>query len=295
MKNKVKRVLAGILLAAVTFTSVAGGSTATVEAKTKRCTDSYVKVGFDGDGYDGKTIKNGRTKNMVMCKGLTSEYYDGFFYPFEVRIRFENHKISASSSKTSVVSVSVKSKNVILNAKKCGTAVITIRSSCGNKFKIKVTVKDHKYVKDDYRIYCKYCKKEINKGVDVTEEEIHQRILNIFGPDERVEEDELEDCVYTGYSCTDWTNWLCKHVWGFEWDSEEYNYRCKGVEDWNKARSGDVIVYPGYHVCVVVENLHNGKLLVSNGSSMEGYIDRWNLVTCDKDHGDAYLTTVYRD
>lgn len=289
MKNKVKRVLAGILLAAVTFTSVAGGSTATVEAKTKRCTESYVEV-----GDDGKIIKNGRTKNMVMCKGLTSEYRYRIHKPFEVFVWDDDHKISASSSKTSVVSVSVKSENVILNAKKCGTAVITIRSSCGNKFKIKVTVKDHKYVKDDYVTYCKYCHKEINKGVDVTEEEIHQRILNIFGPDEMITVDETDDFIDTGHNCMDWTNWLCKHIWGFEWDSEEYNYRYKGVEDWNKARSGDVIVYPN-HVCVVVENLHNGKLVAAYNSGDSCYSGNWWLVTCDEDHGDAYLTTVYRD
>ena len=286
--KKIKRMFAGILLVAVTITAVVGGSAAEVEAKVKRCTEAYVEV-----GEDDKEIENGKTASMTMCKGMTSEYHNSIFYPFRIKTWYESHKITASSSKPSVVSVSVKSKNIILNAKKYGTATVTIKSSCGNKFKIKITVKDHKYVKDGYATQCKYCEQCI-RGVDVTEEEIHQRILDIFGPDEEILEDEMADCIYTGHSCMDFVNWLSEKVWGFKWRSEEYNYHSRIVTDWNETRSGDIILYPD-HVQMVVENRHDGTLLVADGMSFYGKISYSDLLNYNNKTVKATIYTIYKD
>lgn len=154
MKNKVKRMLAGILLAAVTVVSVVGGSVAEVEAKTTKCkTGIYVAGKFYNYKYN-KTI------NLTMCKGHTSKYEvddtvsskfedgdrpykitfikDGSVIvggPFNgVKYDREKHKVTVKSSNPSVVSVKStltgSSKDeVYLDAKKCGTATITAKAS----------------------------------------------------------------------------------------------------------------------------------------------------------------------
>ena len=59
--KKIKRMLAGILLATVAITAVVGGSVAEVEAKVKRCTEAEVEVGQYRNAY----IKKGKTFNLI--------------------------------------------------------------------------------------------------------------------------------------------------------------------------------------------------------------------------------------
>ena len=300
--KKIKRMLAGILLATVAITAVVGGSVAEVEAKVKRCTEAYVEVG-EGD----KEIENGKTASMTMCKGMTSEYHYSIFYPFGIKVWCESHKITATSSKPSVVSVSVKSKKVILNAKKCGTATVTMKSSCGNKFKIKVTVKDHKYVKDGYATQCECCEQYI-RGVDVTEEEIHQRLLDAVGDDRMIYGDEIPG-YNSSWVCKDWQDWISKQVWGFGFRSseEKYNRQKLSESEYKNVRSGDMVFMPN-HVCMVAENLHDGTFTVTVpystnlklGTTEEKGLELWHswsgdqVISYDSDRIDA-IYTYYRN
>lgn len=287
-KNKLTRMLAGVLLAAVTIVSVVGGSIVSVDAKPKttKCKSSIYlseSVGFYERSYSYKTTK---TINMTMCKGCTSNYkvpespipdsdFDDGDKPFKIKLANEKHKVTVTSSNPSVVSVKStltgsKNNEVYLDAKKCGTATITVKASCGNKYKIKVTVKDHNYktVKEDYEIYkcCKYCGKTvfvsekslIDPNWNPTEEEIYQRIMDIAGEDHVVYGDE-------SWMCEDWTNWMAEKVWGFKGGRHTAERYGKKVKDFSKARCGDIIVMPD-HVAMVVKNHHDGYLeLASNG------------------------------
>ncbi|MDD7334046.1 MAG: hypothetical protein PUG70_06715 [Lachnospiraceae bacterium] len=61
--KKIKRMLVGIRLAAMTITAVIGDSTmdAEAKAKVKRCTEAEVEVGQYRNAY----IKKGKTFNLI--------------------------------------------------------------------------------------------------------------------------------------------------------------------------------------------------------------------------------------
>lgn len=303
--TKLTRMLAGVLLAAVTIVSVIGGSITDVNAKTSRCkTGIYVAGKF----YSYKTTK---TINLTMCKGCTSNYsvefdtvndkFNSGDQPFKIEfikagsvivskpsdpfngVEYfrEKHKVTVTSSNPSVVSVksTLKGNKAYLDAKECGTATITAKASCGNKYKIKVTVKDHSYKKttgggdgESGLIYYKYCsrcgKTEVsltNPNWNPTEDEIYQKMMDIAG--------EKGGVVYgdESWMCEDWTNWLLKKVWGVTGNRMVRRYGTK-VKDFSKARCGDIIVMDGYsdmtgHVAMVVKNHHDGYLELAGNST----------------------------
>ncbi|MDD7334047.1 MAG: hypothetical protein PUG70_06725 [Lachnospiraceae bacterium] len=297
--KKIKKMIVSILLVAVAITSVIGGSVAEVEAKPKRCTEAYLTY-----EKKGPIVNNGKSTSMIMCVGTNSL---DKFSPFYTDVWEEDHKITASSSKPSVVSVFVKTKNIYLEAKKCGKAIITVKTACGNKFKIKITVKNHNYVKDGYKTECKYCEDCI-QGVDVTEEEIYQRIIDAVGEDRIIYNDEVpeheEDWV-----CQDWQNWISKKVWGFGLSSDEdmYHRQKLSKSEYKNVRSGDLVFMPN-HVCMVVENLHDGRFTVTSwgsgafllGTTEEKALELWHswngawVVSYDSSRIDA-IYTYYKD
>lgn len=228
-----------------------------------------------------------------MCKGCTTSYkssenayYWGYFdtegeRPFKISLSGEKHKVTVTSSNTSVVSVKStltgsKKNEVYLNAKKCGTATVTVKASCGNVFKIKVTVKDHKSKEvedydedtDDCSFYnlCTRCGKTeflrkktlIDPDWHPTEDEIYQKMMKIGGDDHTVYGHE-------NWKCENWTNWMIKQVWGASTTgTHQVRTYGKPVKDFSKARSGDIVFMPN-HVAMVVKNHHDGYLeLASN-------------------------------
>lgn len=186
MKNKkLKTIVTAALCAAMAVTAVAP-TTASAAASSKATCESgiYVADEFYDYTYD-------ETIHLTMCKGQTSDYkvedmvndkFDNGDEPYKITFatrgdvfidsginkttfvyRQEKHKVTVTSSKPSIVSVksSLVGNRVYMTAKKCGTAIITAKTSCGNKYKIKVTVKDHKYktktVNEDKYKYCANC------------------------------------------------------------------------------------------------------------------------------------------
>lgn len=291
--TKLTRMLAGVLLAAVTIVSVIGGSITDVNAKTSRCkTGIYVAGKF----YSYKTTK---TINLTMCKGCTSNYsvefgtandkFNSGDQPFKIEVIKagsvivskpsdpfngveyfrEKHKVTITSSNPSVVSVksTLTGNKAYLDAKECGTATITAKASCGNKYKIKVTVKDHSYKKttgggdgEVGLIYYKYCsrcgKTEVSltdPNWNPTEEEIYQKMMDIAG--------EKGGVVYgdESWRCDHWTNWTVKKIWGITGGNRLVRQYGKEVKDFSKARCGDII-YMSNHVAMVVKNHHDGYL-----------------------------------
>ena len=329
MKNKIKRALAGLLLAAVSITSVVGGSVAEVEAKTTKC-KTEIKVGKKFYSY-----KYNKTINLIMCKGHTSQYKvddDGRSKLEEgdrpYRIAFckkasyiriipgtggmgvkcfpEKHKVTITSSNPSVVSVKSKltgsdKEEVYMEAKKCGTAIVTAKASCGNKFKIKITVKDHNYrTWEDGETYCKCCGKALRGVPNVTEDEIHQRILDIIQSDGGIYDSEIDEYEINRnleslfWNASEyWTQrlidevWYCDDIGGFDFNRQE-------IKDYSKVRSGDIVYMKNEHWCMVVENLHDGTFIVTDNYRDGVCIDESNKIPYNsKARKSVY--TLYRE
>ena len=324
-KNKLTRILAGVLLAAVTIVSVIGGSITDVNAKTSRCkTGIYVAGKF----YSYKTTK---TINLTMCKGCTSNYsvefgtandkFNSGDQPFKIEfikagsvivskpsdpfngVEYfrEKHKVTVTSSNPSVVSVksTLKGNKAYLDAKECGTATITAKASCGNKYKIKVTVKEHSYKEIKGDTYCKYCtrcgKTEESlfaSGDCPTENEIYQRIIDAVGEDREIDGSEIPE-YKESWECRNWQDWITKKVWGIGWPAG--GSYAKEIKDFSKARSGDIVRMPN-HVAMVVKNHHDGRLELtsyrSGGRFYAGYSDEEYTRHCE-DLGEArYGTSI---
>lgn len=302
LKNKLQKLLAGTLVVIMTLT-VTGGSGIKLQAGT-RC-QSGIKVA--GKLYNYKYCDSGKTINLTMCKGTSSKTdaehetakfkkdEEPFYVEINDGIRIKNvngefrvvcspekHKTSWSSSRPSVASVSSKG---VIKALKKGTAVITAKTTCGNRYKIKVTVVDHKYKKgteyESYLKYCTICGDIPVGGFDVTEEEIHQRIIDAVGEDRAVytnqsdDEDGDEIPGSSKWVCQDWQNWISKKVWGFGYRSSAdiYNRRELKRSEYKDVRSGDLVemyMYGEPHVCMVVENLHDGTCTVT-GYTADGF------------------------
>lgn len=252
----------------MTIVSIVVGSAAEVQAKPKRCTEACVKVD------DGIYVRNGKTGTLTVCTGRKN---------IPIGVYDDEHKATFTSSNTSVVSIASKSySKAKLKVKKCGTATITIKTSCGNKFKVKIKVTDHEYITETYNDgdgeskYCVYCNKtvvikEIPYKVDAdynpTEEEIYQKLLNAVGEDRMIYGDEISE-YNDNWNYENWQNWIMKKTWGIGYKcggggDEMVRKYAKPVKDYSKVRSGDVVFMPN-HVCMVVKNLHDGRLQVTS-------------------------------
>lgn len=283
MRNKTKKIIAGILLAVTTVISTVGVNVTEVEAKTARCKEACCLAHYNDVVY------NGKTKSLSVCKG-----YETVF----IQVFDEKHSVQFTSSNTSVLSLYKKSgRDAKFKVKKCGTAVITAKSSCGNKFKVKVTVTDHKYEEEEYaygyglvkkcdychdQVYIKKVSYKVPKNYNPTEEEIYQKMLDAVGPDR-----EIIGCYeipeyHKSWNCEAWTNWILLKTWGIGYKDRGNVYEyAKPVTDYSKLRCGDVVFMPN-HVAVVVKNLDNERVMLTSygagvfylGFSDEEY-NRW--------------------
>lgn len=263
MRNRTKKIIAGILLAVTTVISTVGVNITEVEAKTARC-KAFCEMNYDED------ISNGQTGKLTVCKGRSTIY---------IRMLDEKHNMSYSSNNKSVLSLYKKSgRNAQFKVKKCGTAVITAKSSCGNKYKVKVTVTDHKYEEEEYAYgyglvkKCDYCYDQVEvkkvsykvpKNYNPTEEEIYQKMLDAVGPDR-----EIIGCYeipeyHESWNCEAWTNWILLKTWGIGYTEMDVRGYAKPVTDYSKLRCGDVVFMPN-HVAVVVKNLDNERVMLTS-------------------------------
>ena len=325
--TKLTRMLAGVLLAAVTIVSVIGGSITDVNAKTSRCkTGIYVAGKF----YSYKTTK---TINLTMCKGCTSTYeveddidgskFDSGDQPFRIEVikdgsvivgdSFngrgveyfrEKHKVTVTSSNPSVVSVKStltgnEKSDVYLKAKNCGTATITVKASCGNKYKIKVAVKEHSYknVEVGYKVYkcCTRCGEStvikdpylVDPNWNPTEEEIYQKMMNAVGEDREIRGSEIPE-YEDSWVCEDWQTWIMEKTWGIRYDRRKGLKYAKEIKDFSKARCGDIVHMDSNtsmaHVAMVVKNHHDGRLELTSWSGKSfytGYSDEEYASHCE--------------
>ena len=111
------------------------------------------------------------------------------------------------------------------------------------------------------------------------------------------------------WNCEKWQDCISKEVWGFGYRSseEKYNRQKLSESEYKNVRSGDLVLMPN-HVCMVVENLHDGRFTVTSygggafylGTTEEKALELWHswngaeVVSYDSDRIDA-IYTYYRN
>ena len=125
-----------------------------------------------------------------------------------------------------------------------------------------------------------------------TEEEIYQKMIDAVGEDLEIYGPKEVQEYKESWVCSDWQDWIMKKTWGIGYGYGKGLHYARKIKDFSKARCGDIVHMQAYgepHVCRVVKNYHDGRLMLTSYSCSTfhiGYSDEEYEELCE-DLGDA--------